>query len=265
MSWRRIKVVIRKEWLDICKNRMTTAMLFVLPVILVGMILGTAWVMVRAPEQMQEPIIPDGTPGLPLELEAMSSHERTLALLNDQYMFYLLILPLVFPVYIAAHSIIGEKETRSLEPLLATPISTAELLVAKILVAVTPAVISAWLSYAITALGMYLIASQAVFLFLVRPFWTVGMLIHSPLFALMSASGGVIVSSRVNDARVAQQVSGLLVLPLIGVSIAVLMGRVYLDTTMLLWVTPVVLALNGGILWLAARLFQRETILTRWK
>lgn len=265
MNWKRVRVITRKEWLDVRKNKMVLISILLLPVLMVGMILGTAVTVLRSPEAMQEPLIPDGTPGLPPALAAMSAHDRTLALLNEQYLFYLLIIPAVLPVYVAAYSIVGEKETRSLEPVLATPISTAELLVGKILAAVTPAVIAAWLSYGITALGMYLIASRDVTLFLVRPFWVIGMLVHSPLFALMSASGGVIASSRINDPRVAQQVSALLILPLVGVSVAVLMGRVYLDTMMLLWVTPVVLALNGGIIWLTVRLFQRETILTRWK
>jgi ABC-2 type transport system permease protein len=265
MNGRRVAVIVRKEWLDMRKNKMVLVMLFLLPVIMVGMILGTTWMMVRMPEQVQEPIIPDGTPGLPPALAAMNSLDRSLAVLNDQYMFYLLLIPMALPVYIAAYSIIGEKETRSLEPVLATPISTAELLVGKIAAAVTPAVIGAWGSFALTALGTYLLASPAVFAYLVRPLWTLGMLVHSPLFAVMSASGGVIASSRLNDPRAAQQVTALFIVPLIGISLAVLMGKVYLDTTSLLWATPVVLALNAGIIWLTVRLFQRETILTRWK
>lgn len=39
-----------------------------------------------------------------------------------------MILPVTIPVTIAAYSIVGEKTTRSLEPLLATPITTTELL-----------------------------------------------------------------------------------------------------------------------------------------
>ncbi len=265
MNRYRIGVMMRKEWLDMRKNRMVLLMLFLLPLIMVALILGTTLMMVRMPEQVQEPLIPDGAPGLPPALAAMDSLDRSLAVLNDQYMFYLLLIPMSLPVYIAAYSIIGEKETRSLEPVLATPITSAELLVAKIAIASAPSVIGAWGSFALTALGTYLLASPAVFAYLVRPVWTVGMLVYSPLFAVLSASGGVIASSRLNDPRAAQQVSALFIVPLIGVSLAVLMGKVYLDTRTLLWAMPVVLALNAAVIWLAVRLFQRETILTRWK
>jgi ABC-2 type transport system permease protein len=265
MIGRRIGVILHKEWLDMRKNRMVLLMLFLLPLIMVAMILGTTWLMVRMPEQVNEPILADDAPGLPPALAAMDPLDRSLAVLNDQYMFYLLLLPMAMPVYIAAYSIIGEKEARSLEPLLATPISTGELLLAKIAAASAPAVVAAWASFGITVLGTYLLASPAVVAYLVRPLWTVGMLVHSPLFAVLSASGGVIASSRLNDPRAAQQVTALFIVPLIGVSLAVLMGKVYLNTLTLVWATPVVLALDAAVIWVAVRLFQRETILTRWK
>ena len=45
------------------------------------------------------------------------------------FMFMFMIIPVAIPVTIAAYSIVGEKTTHSLEPLLATPITTSELLV----------------------------------------------------------------------------------------------------------------------------------------
>jgi ABC-2 type transport system permease protein len=202
---------------------------------------------------------------LPAEMAHLDLKTGTLVLMNDQYMFYLLMIPMALPVYIAAYSIIGEKETRSLEPLLATPISTAELLVGKVIAAVVPAVVLAWLSFLLTAAGMFFIVSPVVFAYLVRPVWTLSMAIHAPLFALLSTSSGVIASSRLNDPRAAQQVSALFIVPVIALSMAVLMGRLYLNLELMLWATAVMVVVNVGVLWLAVRLFQRETILTRWK
>ena len=91
------------------------------------------------------------------------------------------------------------------------------------------------------------------------------MAIHAPLFALLSTSSGVIASSRLNDPRAAQQVTALFVIPVIGLSMAVLLGRIYLDLGLILWAGAAMVLVNVGVLWLAVRLFQRETILTRWK
>ncbi len=262
MNGRRIYAIVCKEWLDMGKNKMILVMMALLPVLMVGMILGTAWFMARASE---EDFTGDDGLALPAELAHLDAKTGMMIMLNDQYMFYLLLIPLALPVYVAAYSIIGEKETRSLEPLLATPISTAELLLGKVIMSALPAVLLTWLSFALTAVGMYFIASPAVFSALVRPVWTLSIALHSPLFAMLSTSCGVIASSRINDPRAAQQVTALFIAPLIGLSLAVLAGKIYLSITMMMWATVGMAALNVGILWLAVRLFQRETILTRWK
>lgn len=265
MSGERIWAIVEKEWLDMRKNKMIVITMALLPVLMVGLILGTTYFLQRAPEEELN-LNTGGQPfSLPPELATLGTKDGFIVLMNDQYMFYLLLIPMALPVYIAAYSIIGEKETRSLEPLLAAPISTAELLVGKAIAAVAPAVILAWLSFALTAAGMYLIASRVVFAQLVRPVWTLGMLLLSPLFALLSTSSGVIASSRLNDPRAAQQVTAVFIVPLIGVSLAVLAGKVFLSVQIMLWATVAVALVNLGVLWVAIKLFQRETILTRWK
>ena len=52
---------------------------------------------------------------------------------------------------LAAHAVIGEKQARTLEPLLATPVSTGELLVAKMLGALLPTLV-----ISLAGLGLYL-------------------------------------------------------------------------------------------------------------
>jgi ABC-2 type transport system permease protein len=265
MNAQRTRAIISKEWMDMGKNKMVLVMMALLPVLLVGMILGTAYFMERAPETDYEPGSGSSALTLPPEMAHLDPKTGTIVLMNDQYMFYLLMIPMTLPVYIAAYSIIGEKETRSLEPLLATPITTTELLVGKTIAAVVPAVLLAWLSFALTAVGMYILASPVIFAYLVRPVWTLSMAIHAPLFALLSTTSGVIASSRLNDPRAAQQVTALFIVPVIGLSMAVLMGRLYLGLELLLWATVLMVLVNVGALWLAVKLFRRETILTRWK
>jgi ABC-2 type transport system permease protein len=76
---------------------------------------------------------------------------------------------------------------------------------------------------------------------------------------------GIIASSRINDPRAAQQVTGIFVVPVIALSIAIMAGRVFLDVEMVLLMAAGALVLDGVVLYFAVRLFQRETILTRWK
>jgi len=91
------------------------------------------------------------------------------------------------------------------------------------------------------------------------------MVVLSPLFALLSVLSGVIASSRMNDPRAAQQLTGIFVVPVIGLSLAVLAGKIFVSVQVILYTTMVLMMLNLLMLYFAVKLFQRETILTRWK
>ena len=265
MNRKRLHAVVAKEWLDMRKNKMVLIMMALLPLLMVGMILGTVYFMARLPEADFDPQTGSSGMALPPELAALGPKDGVIVLINDQYMFYLLLIPLALPVYMAAYSIIGEKETRSLEPLLATPVSTTEMLLGKTIAASAPAVVLTWLSFLLTAAGLYFIASPVVLAYWVRPVWSLSIAFHTPFLAVLSTACGVIASSRLNDPRAAQQVTALFVVPLITLSMVVLMGKVYLDMRLMGWATLVIAAVTVGVLWLAVRLFQRETILTRWR
>lgn len=75
----------------------------------------------------------------------------------------------------------------------------------------------------------------------------------------------VIVSSRVNDPRVAEQMASVLIVPLMAVLFGQIAGLVVLNQTFMLISIVVILALDVALVIAGTRLFQRETILTRWK
>ena len=107
--------------------------------------------------------------------------------------------------------------------------------------------------------------TPAIWSYAVRDVWVVGMLVLSPLLALLSVLLGVIVSSRINDPRGAQQIAGIFVIPLIAASLVVLMGVIVLRLSLVVYAALVTVALDVAVLSVAVRIFQRETILTRWK
>jgi ABC-2 type transport system permease protein len=86
-----------------------------------------------------------------------------------------------------------------------------------------------------------------------------------PLLAGASVSVAVMVSSRVTDPRVAEQVSVLVILPLLGLFFGQITGLLIFNRSLVLGIAAVMLVVDGVLITLAARLFQRETILTRWR
>ena len=75
--------------------------------------------------------------------------------------FVFLLMPATVPLAIASYSIVGEKQTRSLEAVLATPIRTTELLAGKAVAALVPGILAAWAAYAVmVALGPHAIGAM---------------------------------------------------------------------------------------------------------
>jgi len=75
----------------------------------------------------------------------------------------------------------------------------------------------------------------------------------------------VVLSSRVNDPRTAQQISAVLVVPVLGLLFGQLAGVIVLGPALALGIGVILAIIAAGALWAATRLFQREVILTRWR
>jgi len=183
-----------------------------------------------------------------------------------QYFLVMLVLgPVTSAMSVAAFSVVGEKQARTLEPLLVTPITTFELLGAKVLGALLPA-----LAFSVVSLALYLgvigvVAREGVFwaLFSARTFGVIFLL--GPLAGMVALQLAICVSSRVNDARTAQQLGVFVILPIPALLVGQLLGVLRLTTPVILTITIVLVAVNAALMWFAIRLFDRESILTRWK
>lgn len=260
-----VTTVIGKEWADVRRNRLVLSVVLFMPLLITAIPVVMLAVMSRVGinqsdyEQLgpllDNPMFAGMTP-----VEAMQS------VLASNMLVLFLIMPVMVPVTIATNSIVGEKLTRSLEPLLATPISTVELLVAKGIAAAAPGIASVWASYAVFLVGARAFsASDRVFMIFVDPMWLVALLVLAPLLTVMAVSVGIIVSSRATDPGAAQQLGSLVVLPLMLLLIGALSGLFQLSGGVF-WIAALLVgAADVALVRLGVKLFQRETILTRWK
>jgi ABC-2 type transport system permease protein len=187
------------------------------------------------------------------------------AFIFQQFLPLLVLAPVAASMSVAAFSIIGEKQARTLEPLLATPITTFELLAAKVLGSLLPSVALTIVLYGLYVAGVAMFARPGVFWILLS-FRSLGVaLLMGPLAALAALQLAVCVSSRVNDARSAQQIGALIILPLAGLLIGQLTGYISLDSRLILAIGGALALLNAVLIVIAITLFDRESILTRWK
>jgi ABC-2 type transport system permease protein len=187
------------------------------------------------------------------------------AFVLHQFMLLLLLVPVTGAITFAAHSLIGEKQARTLEPLLATPITTIELLVAKGLGALLPSLAITLAAYVAYIAGLVALAEPGVLRALVTPQTMLLMFGLGPVASLVALQIGVIVSSRVNDPRTAQQIGGFFILPLTALFVAQMSGFVTLTMTLTVVLFLALLAAWVLLVLFGVALFEREAILTRWK
>lgn len=180
------------------------------------------------------------------------------------FMTYFLIIPAMVPMAIATQSIIGEKQARSLEPQLATPMEVSELLAGKAMAAATPAVLATWIVFLTYGLVNGAIADPRLTLLIFDDAWRLAMVTLVPLICLLSVLLGIVVSARVNDPRTAQQIGGFVVLPIIAIAIAQFFGGQASFTVDQVVIGDFIIAALVGLALAAGNwIFDREAILTR--
>jgi ABC-2 type transport system permease protein len=199
------------------------------------------------------------------ELASLPAEAASQAFMLQQILFLFLVGPIVAAVSLAAYSVVGEKQARTLEPLLTTPLTTLELLVAKVVAAFVPALIAEAIGFALFVLTVGAFAQPGVLGALLDVRTAVLLVVVGPLAALTALQLAIAVSSRASDPRSAQQISAVVVLPMAAVLVGQITGVFIIGTGVLL-----LAALGLSVVWLAVAalsvaLFQRETILTRWK
>ena len=270
ISGHRIRTLVAKELREFRSNPAAVLPVVVLVVICVAL---PFFVLIVIPRITGESLAADRTIRGIVALAARTQPHLGLlppgsaaeAFLFQQFLLLFLVAPIVGAVSLAAYSVVGEKQGRTLEPLLTTPITTAELLIAKVLASFLP-------SLAVEAAGL------VVYVALVAAFATPGTVMAllssrsivmvclvGPLASLAALQMTIAISSRVNDPRSAQQIAVLLVLPLVVMLVGQIAGAFIVATPVLL-----LMSLALAVVWLAliafsAALFERETILTRWK
>ncbi|GIV95398.1 MAG: ABC transporter [Herpetosiphonaceae bacterium] len=255
---RKVLAVMHKEWLELRRERWLVATTLLMPVLLTGLpfgLLSTA----SASTTNLGPIA-----DLPM-FQGFTPDEIVQIVLLRQFLVLFLLMPLYIPSTIAAHSIVGEKVSRTLEPLLAAPLRTGEILLAKSLIAALPATLITWLCYAIYSIGARFVAiSGRVYTEVFTQAWLLAVILWVPALAMISVALGVIISARTSDPRTAQQLTKIVVVPLLLIFFAQLAGVLIIDTIVVAGTVVPLVLLAAGSLVVATRLFDRERILIRW-
>ena len=262
----RIRALVAKELLDIRRNR--GALLPVALVTLVALVVPLA-VIIGVPAITGRPISRDSGLSQASELLGLAAtlpgEARVQVFLFQQFLLLFLVTPITGAMALAAHAVVGEKQARTLEPLLAAPLTTFELLVAKVLGALIPTLAISFAGLALYLAGIGWLAEPGVLRYLFGARTVLLILVLAPAAALVSLQVALMISSRVNDPRTAQQFGVLIILPVTAVFVAQFTGSWWLSTGSLAVIGAGLVLVWILLALLSVPLFERETILTRWR
>ncbi|MCL5985291.1 MAG: ABC transporter permease [Actinobacteria bacterium] len=265
MNSLRIRAIIEKEWTEFGKSRLMLITSIVLPLVfsLIPIVMAIVFKYVEMPEAKLGDMsrFYAMLPGA----GSLTKKEVFEVTFLSAFLYFYLIVPAWLPMSMATNSIVAEKERKSLEPMLASPMAVSELFFGKLVSAFIPSIVITWAMFILYLIFMYIFLSPAAFgaLFGFRVF--MAMFVLAPILSIISVTLGIIISSKIKDIRSAQQVGGVIILPVLIPFYLQVMGAIMLNWVAML-VGSIVLAFVAYFIFrIAVRTFDKEAILTKWK
>ena len=208
---------------------------------------------------------------LPLILQFSGSKsggipDEALPTVVNAFSFLFITGAVTLPTAIASYSLVGEKVQRSIEPLLATPTTEGEILLGKSIAAFLPPIAAIYMG-AVIFMALIDSLTYSTLGYFYFPNWNMGviMLLLAPLSSRLSIEFDILISSRVNDVRAAQQLGGIIALPFAGIYVLAEASILSLDTSNLLIISASLVTIDVILFYISRAVFRREKILTKWK
>ena len=117
--------------------------------------------------------------------------------------------PMSFSLVIALEAFVGERERKSLEPLLSTPLTDGQLYVGKMIASLVPALLAAFLGIGVYLTGLFVFRGWAP-----PPILLAQVLTLTTMEGVVMVAGAVVISSRSTSVRAANLLASFIIIPM---------------------------------------------------
>jgi ABC-2 type transport system permease protein len=253
MNNRMMKAIIKKDLQEIFRSKSLCITMIIIPilfsVIIPAALMGSALLfdLEKVVGDDARQLVDVFLSQLRIEGTAFETVEGQFVYLFINYLLptLFLLVPIITASTVAANSFVGEKERRTLESLLFSPISIKELFISKVLASFLPSFLVSMISFIlcgmiINSLGYPLFGSMIF----PSKNWLALIFCLSPMVTLMTVLLNVLISSRVKTFQEAQNISGVIILPVVAMMIGQSSGLFLVGTKILLLISLAILILN---------------------
>jgi len=265
-------LVFKKDWREIRRNWQV-----ILPIVVVPLMISVFLPVLLTVIPSLAATPSTSVSGFEALMQNLPSHvqEQLAGMTEMQVMIYVmalyffapffLIIPLMASSVIASDSFAGEKERKTIEALLATPISDGELFLGKTLVSFIPSMAVTIISFVIYSIVFDLL-SFSIFngaLLLPTLDWLLLIFALAPTVALASIGLTVMVSAKVKGFREAQQISAILLIPVLALVFGQITGAIIFGPIVVSTLIGIFAVIDFAIFRIGVKLFKREEILSK--
>lgn len=268
MNWYRVRSLVKKDIREVLQMKMVVLPMIVVSLLLciaipaVLTILGyTQGVAMKSGVDMIEKAIP--LYPIPEGIERLEI-KILFIFLNYSFLPLFMVIPVMVSSIVTANSVVGEKERKTLETLLYTPISNREFIAAKLFGSFIPGYILTFVAFIFYFLVVNGISLYLGGIILVQsPVWIPGIILLAPALSLLGLSVTLMVSMKAKTYMEAQQMSALIVIPLVLLIVLQVTGLVIFNPLYVLLAAIAVFVLDYVLISRLAPRFSREGIVTR--
>lgn len=253
MNNRMLKAIVKKDLKDIFRSKSLLSTLIIIPiifsVIFPTILLGSAvfFDIEKLTGEDARKLVETFMTQINSGAVTFESIEQQFVYITINYLFpsLFLLIPIITASTVAANSFVGEKERRTLESLLFSPVSIKTLFVSKVVASFIPAFLVSIVSFILSGI---IINSLGYPLFGTMIFpsatWLALIFFLSPMVTLMTVLFNILISSRVKTYQEAQNLSGVIILPVIAMLVGQVSGLFLVGTRITLLISLAILIIN---------------------
>ena len=268
MNYKNVMNIVLKDLLETKNDKGTIASLLIVPFIfsvflpLIIILGGSNNVMVNFIGGVK--IFTEQLPSNFIPLNLNEGQVMVYAILMYFFVPLFLLIPVMISTIISTSSFTGEKERKTIEGLLYTPITNKELMLGKILASAIPSIIITWASIIVygTIIDIYSINVLGEMIF-PNLNWVIISLLLAPLVTFLSISLVVSISHRVKTSKSAQSISMVLILPIIGFIVSQASGTILFGSTVSLILAIILIVLDIILYLIISKTFNRDKFITK--
>lgn len=183
-------------------------------------------------------------------------------IVGDRLIPFLLMVVGFFPIsvslVIALESFVGEKERRSIEPLLSSPLSNSQLYFGKLMAAMIPPLIASYLGIVV-----YLVGVNRQVGWSPEPTLLIQILFLTTIQAILMVSSAVVVSSQTTSVRAANLLASFIIIPMALLIQGESVVMFWANYNVLWWIIAGLVVITGLLVRTGLAYFNREELLGR--